>query len=283
MNPPQPSTARRSVSSSNPWPSAASAMIPQTHGGWIPPHDPSASCRSRIHCSATAYALRRSGPGRRGGRVFPGMAPMSRRSTSGVPHRPQRLRHRQRHEGLPRPAREVVDRERGRRRQQHQLRRDRHHPLPRPLAEQREEALREQAALRDAALAPDVLARARTGIDAAHPQCDVRLDRGGEVGRAFEPDRPRSVLAHTGRQLVRDAAVERRRAQPEEVVPEEMLRGHGHVRLELADPDAVRPLQLEQPSRAAVDRLVEARQVGGGDRHAATVVVESDNTSAAAA
>ena len=43
----------RRVGSSRPLPSAASAMIDQTHGGWIPPHEPSASCRSRIHCSAS--------------------------------------------------------------------------------------------------------------------------------------------------------------------------------------------------------------------------------------
>ena len=51
--------------------------------------------------------------------------------------------------------------------------------------------------------------------------------------------------------------VEVGRAQPEHVVPEEVLRRHRHVRLELADPDAVGPLQLEQAARAAVDRLVE--------------------------
>ena len=57
-------------------------MIDQTHGGWIPPHEPSASCRSRIHCSAIATARRRSGVGRSGGRVLPGIAPIARRSTS---------------------------------------------------------------------------------------------------------------------------------------------------------------------------------------------------------
>ena len=42
-------------------------------------------------------------------------------------------------------------------------------------------------------------------------------------------------------------------------MPEEMLRRHRHVRLELADPDAVGPLQLEQPARAAVDRADRVR------------------------
>ena len=164
MKPRQPSTALRSVSSSNPWPSAASAMIPQTHGGWIPPHEPSASCRSRIHCSATAYALRRSGrrPARRP-RPARDRADLAQVDV-GVPHRPQRLRDRERDERLSRPAGEVVDRERRRRRQEHELGRDRHHPLPRPLADEREEALREEAALRDAALAAGC-SRARAGRD----------------------------------------------------------------------------------------------------------------------
>ena len=187
-----------------------------------------------------------------------------------VAHGPERLRDRERDERLPRPAREVVDRERRRRRQQHELRRDRNHPLPRPLAEQREEALREEPALRDPALALDVRACARPRVDAAHAQRDVRLDRRREIRRAFEPDRPRSVVAHAREQLVRDSLVELRRAQSEEVVPEEMLRGHRHVRLELADPDSVVALQLEQAPRAAVDRRVEARQRRGGRGHAAT-------------
>ncbi len=55
--------------------------IDHTHGGWIPPHEPSASCRSRIQRSAVAIARRRSALGGRGGRVVPGRAPSSRRST----------------------------------------------------------------------------------------------------------------------------------------------------------------------------------------------------------
>ncbi len=103
----------------------------------------------------------------------------------------------------------------------------------------------------------------RAGVDAAHAQRDVRLDRRREVGRPFEPDRPRAVVAHARHQLVRDAAIEVGRAQAEGVVPEQVLRRHGHVRLELADPDPVGPLKLEQPPRAAVDRVVEPGQLGG--------------------
>ena len=81
MKEPHPSTARRSVSSSKPRPSAASITIDQTHGGWIPPHEPSASWRSFTQRSAAAIARRRAGLGRPGGRDSPGRAPISRSST----------------------------------------------------------------------------------------------------------------------------------------------------------------------------------------------------------
>ena len=189
----------------------SSAMIPHTHGGWMPPHEPSASCRSRIHCSAVrcALAAQRIRP-RAGTRPAAASRRSRDRSTSASRTGRSDCASDERDERLARPAREVVDRERRPRRQQHELGRDRHHPLPRPLAEQREEALREEAALRDAALALDVRERLRARVDAAHAQRDVRLDRRREVGRALEPDRPRAVVAHARHQLVRDAAVERR-------------------------------------------------------------------------
>jgi hypothetical protein len=37
----------------------ASMISDQTHGGWKPPHEPSASCRSRTQRSATLIACRR--------------------------------------------------------------------------------------------------------------------------------------------------------------------------------------------------------------------------------
>ena len=45
----------------------------------------------------------------------------------------------------------------------------------------------------------DVRERLRAGIDAGHPQRDVRLDRRREVGRALEPDRPGAVVAAAAR------------------------------------------------------------------------------------
>src|SRR5581483_222616 len=175
-------------------------------------------------------------------------------------HGTQRLCKRERDERLARPAGEVVDREPPGRRQEDELGRDRKDPLPGPLAEEREEALREDAGLANAAFGLYVLLRLRPGVDTAHAQRDVRLDRRRQIGRALEPDRPRSVVAHARHELVPDAPVHVRRTQAEEVVPEQMLRRHGHVRLQLADPHAVGPLQLEQAPRPAVDGRIECRE-----------------------
>ena len=158
----------------------------------------------------------------------------------GVAHRPQRAAGGERDERAARPAGEVVDRERRARREEHELDRDRRHPLPRPLAEQGEEALGEDPRLRDPAARADEVARLRAGVDAGELQRRVGLDRRREVAGAVEPDRPGAVVALPRQQLVGDLAVELGRAQAEDVVPEEVLRGHGHVRLELADPVAVR-------------------------------------------
>src|SRR4029453_5939307 len=106
-------------------------------------------------------------------------------------------------------------------------------PLPRPLAEQRHEALREQPALGDAARTLDVGERLRPRVDAREPARHVGLDRGGEIRWPLEPNRPRPVAAPPRGELVRYPPVELRRAEVEVVVPEEMLRRHRHVRLEL--------------------------------------------------
>ena len=142
--------------------------------------------------------------------------------------------------------------------------------MPRPLAEEREKALCEETTLRNAALALDVRERVRARVNAAHAKSDIRLDRGRQVSGSFEPDRPCAVVAHARHQLVRNAAVEIGRAQAEHVVPEKMLRRHRHVRLELAHPDAVGALQLEQPPRAPIDRVVERSELCQGG-HAFTL------------
>ena len=136
--------------------------IDQTQGGWIPPQravrllallHPALGRRDRAAPERARPA--RAASSRRGGRRS--RAGRRRRGRTG----PQRPDDRERHDRLPRPAGEVVDRERRARREQDHLRRDRDDPLPRPLAEQRHEALREDAAARDAALAPDVVERLR--------------------------------------------------------------------------------------------------------------------------
>src|SRR5439155_3309207 len=133
-------------------------------------------------------------------------------------HRLQRAADRQRDESAARPAREVVDRERRARRHQDQLDRDRRDALPRPLAEQGEEALREDPRLRDAALAADVVAGILARVDTGELQRRIGLDRRREVRRAFEPDRPGAVVALPREQLVRDLAVVLSRARVEDVM-----------------------------------------------------------------
>jgi len=86
-----------------------------------------------------------------------------------------------------------------------------------------------------------------------------------------------------GEELVRDLPVELRRAQVEDVVPEEVLRDHRRVRLELADPPAARMLELEQALRGRLDGCVEARLDSlRSDGHAATPWGSLESASAAA-
>ena len=59
VNPSRPRNAARITGSSVGYPISSSAIIEYTHGGWMPPHDPSASCRRRIHCVARWRAARR--------------------------------------------------------------------------------------------------------------------------------------------------------------------------------------------------------------------------------
>src|SRR4051794_1790555 len=186
----------------------------------------------------------------------------------GLAHGTQRAAGGERDKRAACPAGEVVDRERRARREEHQLDRDRRHPLPGPLAEQGEEALGEDPRLRDPAARADELTRLRAGVDARELQRRVRLDRGREVTRAVEPDRPGSVVTLTRQQLAGDLAIELRGAQAQDVVPEEVLRGHGLVRLQLAAPVAVRGLELERAAGRGVDRRVEAGL--GRDAPAAT-------------
>src|SRR5437879_172761 len=92
-------------------------------------------------------------PGVRSGRRTAGAGADLAQLEVRMPDRAQRTDDRQRNEGLPSPAGEVVDRERSAGRQQDQLRRNRNDSLPRPLAEEGHEALREDAAARNAPFA----------------------------------------------------------------------------------------------------------------------------------
>src|SRR5919198_752706 len=212
-------------------------------------------------------------------RPSPDLAQVDRRPA----HRTKGLDDRERDNRLPRPAGERVDRERPVGREQDDLGRHPRHPLPGPMPEEGQEALREHARARDAAFGLDELARARTRIDARQLQRGVRLDRRREVARPVEPDRPRAVVTLPREQLVRDLAVEVVRAKPEEVMPEQVLRDHRRVRLELAYPPAVRVLELEQAGRGTVDGRVQRRPYSvRRDCQTATLVVTPDNILAAA-
>ena len=153
-------------------------------------------------------------------------------------------------------------------------------PAPGPLPDQREKRAREDPCARHTTGAPDVVARRLAGVDSRELQRRVGLDGDGQVGRPFEPDRPRTVVAAPREQLVREQPVGLRVAQAEEVEQEEMLGGHRRVRLELALPPAVGVLQREQALRAELDGSVERCQFLD-DSHAATLVVTSDNNLAA--
>src|SRR5205823_4332289 len=107
---------------------------------------------------------------------------------------------------------------------------------------------REDAALGDPALAPDVVERRLARAGPGHLQRDVGLDRRREVGWALEPDRPGPVVAAPRQELARELAVGLPVAQAEHVEPDQVLRDHRRVRLELADPPAVGVLQLEKAS-----------------------------------
>ena len=236
--------------------------IDQTHGGWIPPHEPSASCRSRTHRSAAAIARRRRAPGRAAGADSPGRAPISRRSIARRPHGPKRPTTDSGDHRLPRPAGEVVDRERRRRRKQDQLRPGRRDPLPRPLAEQRHEALvktRSSGSRPRGGCIPGSPRPASTPASFSATYASTVVERSA---RALEPVRPRAVVAAAG-QAARSRAGGRSPAsrRPSDVQPEEVLGDHRRVRLQLADPPAVGVLELEQPVVAALDGRVEAGQL----------------------
>ena len=246
-------------------------MIDQTHGGWIPPQEPSASCRARIQRSARRSARRGAADRRRSGRPRSSRAGADRRvrsSRAGFDRAQRHARARARRRSAA-PSRRSRRRRTGRRRQQAPAPAgSTGHPLPRPLPEEREEALREDAGSSECRrVRPDELAVAFAPGSTPHsgvrrtPRSSSRSRRGP---RTRSTTCRRRACAPSARSR---SAGPSRACAARAVVPEQVLRGHRHVRLELAHPDAVGALQLEQPPRAPVDRGIEAVNSSRGAHH----------------
>ena len=167
----------------------------------------------------------------------------------------------ERDDRLPRPAGEVVDRERQRGLQQDQLGWDLRDLLPRPEAEEREPDAGEDTRAADAAPLLAEPARRREPLvvcgEPCEPERRVGLERRCEVGLASPVDRPEPVGALAREELVRTSPGRVLVTQPQELQQEQVLGRHGHVRLELADPPAARLLQRKKAPNGAVERPVE--------------------------
>ncbi len=183
----------------------------------------------------------------------------------------------ERNDGLPGPAAEVVDVQRGPRRQEDQLGRQLGEPVPGPPAEEGEPDPGEDPGLGDAALGADPVGGAGhvrgVGAVPGEPQRDVRLDGGGEVGRAAVEGGPGAVLAlfaadeeggGAGGGLVTDA---------EELAEQQVLGVHRDVGVEVPLPPALGALEAQEvvggagpgPLRGGLDGgPVEGGGVGGG-------------------
>ena len=157
---------------------------------------------------------------------------------------------RERDHRLSRPAAEVVDRERHAWPEEDELGRQLRDLLPGPEPEEREPDAREDPRAADAAARhTERRAAASRGSSAREPcqaESRVRLERRGQVGLASPVDRPQAVGALAGEELVHTFPGRLLVAEAEELEQEQVLRGHGHVGLELAHPPAVRLLQLEE-------------------------------------
>ena len=145
---------------------------------------------------------------------------------------------------------------------EHELGRELRDLLPGPEPEEREPDAREDARAADPAALLAEAARGRearvVGREAGQAERGVRLERRGEVGLAAPVDRPEPSGRWRASSSFDAAARRLLVAKAQELEQEQVLRRHGHVRLELADPPAARLLQLEQALDARVERAVEA-------------------------
>jgi hypothetical protein len=175
------------------------------------------------------------------------------------PYRPLRGDDRERHDGLPGPASEVVDVERHPGREVQEFRREFGQVVPFPPAEQGEPDPGEDTGRGDPAPLPHPRRRLRhvRGVRrvTGQPQGDVGLDGGGEFTGSAVETRPGAVLAlfaadeecgGLGRRLLTDA---------QELTEQQILGVHRDVRLEVALPPTLGVLLREQEVGGALYRV----------------------------
>ena len=253
----------------------------------MPPHEPSASWRLMIQRSAAPSENRRraaersplvdveepvekvepSGPGgeraaRAGSRPDVQLVDVDRE----LAHGSVRADHGEGDHGLTGPAREVVDVQGNRRREQHELGRHDGQALPGPLAEEGQPDPGEDPAGADPPGLTDVgRGPAHVGVIdgvAGEPERHVRLDGGREVRRAPVVGGPGAIVALTGADPRGGAGGLPLRADAEELAQEEVLGVHGDVRLQLALPPALVVLTFLERARPTV----QARRGGASTR-----------------
>ena len=246
----------------------------------MPPHPPSASCRSVIHVDELAARRRASRLARQpvvelervvepqehaGTRdaMHPARASGSDHLVdvdAEVAHRTARDDDEQRRDRAPRPAREVVEVERCPGRESHQLRRHARHAVPRVDAEEREPDLGEHARFDEAALVEDHAQRAPhvpacvastpSTRSATYASMVVLRSPGPSWYSAHVPS-SRCVAEHVADRAVANVVVR----DAEKAQQQHVLGGHRDVGLELAAPPARRVLMLEQPVDGGAQRI----------------------------
>ena len=169
-----------------------------------------------------------------------------------------------RHHRFPGPARHRVDVEREPRRHEHQLDRDVRQAGGRVLPEEGEPDAAEDAGLGEPSVRQDEVARADerglVGAKAGELQREIGFDADrawpGPPWYCGQP--PSACWSASKRSAIADRA--RGRCRPRSRLKYDVLRLHGHVRLERRVPVAVRVLRIDRPPHGGVDRRADARR-----------------------
>ncbi len=187
-------------------------------------------------------------------------------------HRPRLLRHdhQQRHDHRAAPVGHLVQVEREPGGQHHDLHRHHRHGTPRHLLEQRQQDAGEDVGAGGAARCQDGGAGSghvrRGRVVARRLQREIGLHAGADVERPVMPQRPAVMPVRLD---AADVIGELRLLLPvdhaEEVLQQDVFGRDGGVGLQDEGPVAVLALQVEQPTDAAADRVVEAGAGGAGE------------------